>query len=251
VRSVKAEYVQNMENSMTSQNRPKVGSINSDKPGVVFDVHLHNHSLYIRLDKNRELINQQIHFVMERLGGRNIPRAMIKSSQDAIKEAILSATNVITSKVEKLRAVIAEKNIRITERDSHPARVITCTSNTRNFTEYVDLVDLADQAIWLIEGLSTARLIKAQQADTHTSEIKIILSKTLSCINSQHSQILRLIKENGKVNEIAVAMPIDKTLAPEPLDHPLIGIAGVQKIDNTLVVVEHPAKALTQTGDKQ
>ena len=229
----------------------KVGNLNSDKPGVIFDVRLHNHPLFVRLEKEQALINKRIHFVMERLNGRNIPREIIKSCQQGVKDSISSATSVIANKVQKLKAIIEEKKIRITDRENHPTRVLTCTSNTRMFSEYVDLVDLADQAIWIIEGLSTARLIKAQQEDSHIAEIKKILSETETKINTEYSRILRIIKENGQVNEVAVAMPIDNSVVPELLDHPLIDIDGVQKVNHTLVVVDHPAKALSQAEGRQ
>lgn len=183
------------------------------KPGVIFEARINNRILFKRLEANGQTLNQRISFVSDMLGGRGIPREIIKSIQGNVAEAISSATNVALAKVEKLKAVLADKKVRITERQDHPAKILACTSNSPLFSDYIALVNTIDEAIWIIEGLATARLIKEGQDQVHVREMQRVISETDTRINAEYSRALGIIKADGKVNEVAVAMPIDKSVA--------------------------------------
>lgn len=183
------------------------------KPGVIFEARINNRILYRRLQANGPTLNQRIFFLMESLGGRGIPSEIIKSIQQNVSEAVSSAISVATAKAEKLKAVLADKKVRITERQNHPAKVLACTSNTPIYSDYIALIDTLDEAIWIIEGLATARLIKQGQDDAHVREMQRVLAETDTRINAEYSRAVGIIKDDGKVNEVAVAMPIDKSVA--------------------------------------
>jgi len=183
------------------------------KPGVIFESRINNRILYKRLQANGLTLNQRIFFLMESLGGRGIPSEIIKSIQQNVSEAVSSAISVASAKVEKLKAVLAGKKVRITERQNHPAKTLACTSNSRLFSDYIALVDTIDEAIWIIEGLATARLINEGQDDALVREMQRVLAETDTRINAEYTRAVGIIKEDGKVNEVAVAMPIDKSIA--------------------------------------
>lgn len=183
------------------------------KPGVFFEARINNRILFKRLQANGQTLNQRIFFVSNMLGGRGIPPKIIKSIQGNVAEAISSATNVASAKVEKLKAVLADKKVRITERQDHPAKILACTSNSPLFSDYIALVNTIDEAIWIIEGLATARLIKEGQDQFHVREMLGVISEIDTRINAEFSRALGIIKADGKVNEVAVAMPIYKAVA--------------------------------------
>lgn len=183
------------------------------KPGVIFEARINNRILFKRLEANGQTLNQRISFVSDMLGGRGIPREIIKSIQGNVTEAISSAMNVASAKVEKLKAVLADKKVRITERQDHPAKILACTSNSPLFSDYLSLVNTIDEGIWIIEGLATARLIKEGQDQAHIREMQQVLAETDTRINAEYSRARGIIKANGKVNEVDVAMPINKSVA--------------------------------------
>ncbi len=183
------------------------------KPGVIFEARINNRILYKRLQANGPTLNQRIYFLMESLGGRGVPGEVVKSIQQNVTEAVSAATSVASAKAEKLKAVLADKRVRVTERQNHPAKVLACTSNTPIFSDYIALIDTLDEAIWIIEGLATARLIKQGQDEAHVREMQWVLSETDTRINAEYSRAVGIIKEDGKVNEVAVAMPINKPVA--------------------------------------
>jgi len=183
------------------------------KPGVIFESRINNRILYKRLQANGPTLNQRIFFLMESLGGRGIPSEIIKSIQQNVSEAVSSAISVASAKVEKLKAVLAGKKVRITERQNHPAKTLACTSNSPLFSDYIALVDMIDEAIWIIEGLATARLINEGQDEALVREMQRVLAETDTRINAEYSRAVGIIKDDGKVNEVAVAMPIDKSVA--------------------------------------
>ncbi len=183
------------------------------RPDVIFEARISNRILFRRLEGNGPTLNQRLFFIAELLGGRGIPRKVIQSIQGGVAEAISSATNVASAKVEKLKAVLVEKKVRLTERQNHPVKTLACTSSSPLFSDYISLVDTLDEAIWIIEGLATARLIKHGQDEAHVREMQRVLAETDTRINAEYSRAMGVIKADGKVNEVAVAMPIDKSVA--------------------------------------
>lgn len=212
----------------------------SSNPGVEMSVRLNNLALAGKLRHNSEKINSKLSFLMLSLPTRNIPRQVIQDVKWNITNAIETMGNSAKSEVGKLNAAISKQDIPIPKREQSPGKVIRYVSNNRAFSEIVFNINLLDQAIWVIRFLSISLIITEEKQREVERYLYNLLSATEAVINNEYKRVIGLLKSNGKVNEIAVAMPVDKGAIPEPLNHPLIEIEGIHKFKNELVVVNHP-----------
>lgn len=213
------------------------------KPGIKMVVRVNNPAIAVRLRYNCEKLNSKLYFMMSTLPETKLPNQVIQQCKNNISKAISTMGVVVRDNIEKLDSVLKKNEISIPKREDSPGKVVEYTSNSRSFSELVVNIDLVDQAIWMLDSLSIALLISEEKKVKNEKEFMSLLNATEVVINSEHHRVIGMLKSDGKVNEVAVAMPVDKNVIPEPLNHPLIGIEGIHKVKNELVMVDHPVRS--------
>lgn len=212
-------------------------------PGIQMTVHLNNTSLASKLRNNSKLWNSALCFLLMTLDATKIPKPIVNDTKKNILGAIEAMGGGARTKIEWFNNIINEKKIVIPLREDAVRKRIDYTSNNRCFSEFVANIDLIDQALWILESLSISLLISQKVVNKQQMEVMNLLHATEKVINAEYRRVTGLLKSDGKVNEVAVAMPVDKNVIPEPLNHPLIGIEGVHKVKNELVMVDHPVRS--------